>query len=157
MLSHAIRILGGTLLTGRVGKGSRNWIVKYPADEFETTNATNFTVARCARRTFSSEFGYWRDDRQQRGSERVADYNRAYGVDGNFRFGRYTNVNTYLAKTFSPGHRFRRIWRDGSPLLTSTTRGTFAAPITSVQENFNDEMGYFVPRKGIRKYAGYIG
>jgi hypothetical protein len=76
-------------------------------------------------------------------------------VDGNFRFGRYTNINSYIAKTSSPGITSRDLaGRFAASYINDAWnfRGSYAA----VQENFNDEMGY-VPRRGIRKSAGYVG
>ena len=151
--ARAIPILGGTRLTGRVGKGVEIGLLNIQQREFETTNATNFTVARVRKNVFAnSDVGVMIANKEVQNS---SHYNRAYGVDGNFRFGRYTNVNTYIAKTSSPG------------IASQDMAGRFAASYindawnfrgsyTSVQENFNDEMGY-VPRKGIRKYAGYTG
>jgi hypothetical protein len=82
-------------------------------------------------------------------------YNRAYGADGNFRFGRSTNVNSYLAKTSSPGLSSKDLAGRLSASYIDDA-WNFRGSYTFIQENFNDEMGY-VPRKGIRKSSGYAG
>jgi hypothetical protein len=121
--------------------------------EFETINATNFTVGRLRKNILAnSDVGVMITNKEVQGSSR---YNRAYGADANFRFGRYTNVNAYIAKTVSPGVTSKDLAGRLSASYADDV-WSFRASHTAVQENFNDEMGY-VPRKGIRKSAGYAG
>ena len=148
-----IPILGGTRLTGRVGKGVEIGLLNIQQREFETINATNFTVGRLRKNILAnSDIGVMITNKEVQGS---SHYNRAYGADGNFRFGRYTNVNTYIAKTATPGITSKDLaGRFAASYINDAWN--FRGSYTAVQENFNDEMGY-VPRKGIRKSAGYAG
>jgi hypothetical protein len=151
--ARAIPILGGTRLTGRVGKGVEIGLLSIQQREFETTNATKFTVGRLRKNVFAnSDIGVMIANKEVQNS---SHYNRAYGADANFRFGRYTNVNSYIAKTTTPGITSRDMaGRLAGSYINDVWN--FRASYTTVQENFNDEMGY-VPRRGIRKYAGYAG
>jgi len=150
---RVIPILGGTRLTGRVGKGFEIGLLNIQQREFETINATNFTVGRLRKNIMAnSDIGVMITNKEVQGS---SQYNRAYGADANFRFGRYTNVNSYIAKTSTPGTTSRDLaGRIGASYINDVWN--FRASYTAVQENFNDEMGY-VPRRGIRKSAGYAG
>jgi len=151
--ARAIPILGGTRLSGRIGQGLEVGLLNIQQREFETINATNFTVGRLRKNVLAnSDVGVMIVNKEVQGS---SHYNRAYGVDGNFRFGRYTNINSYLAKSDTPGISSRdTAGRIGASYIDDVWN--FRGSYTSVQENFNDEMGY-VPRKGIRKAAGYAG
>src|SRR5262245_41219823 len=148
-----IPILGGTRLTGRIGKGVEIGLLNIQQREFENINATNFTVGRLRKNILAnSDVGVMIANKEVLGS---SHYNRAYGADGNFRFGRYTNVNAYIAKTAAPGVTSKDLAARFAASYTDNV-WSFRSSYTAIQENFNDEMGY-VPRKGIRKSAGYAG
>jgi len=150
---RVIPILGGTRLTGRVGRGVEIGLLNIQQREFETINATNFTVGRVRKNIMAnSDVGLMITNKETEGS---SHYNRAYGADGNFRFGRYTNINSYIAKTSSPGITSRDL-AGRFAVSYADDVWQFRSSYTTVQENFNDEMGY-VPRKGIRKSTGYAG
>jgi len=148
-----IPILGGTRLTGRVGKGIEIGMLNIQQREFESINATNFTVGRLRKNILAnSDIGVMITNKEVQNS---ALYNRAYGADGNFRFGRYTNINSYIAKTATPGITSKDM-AGRLAFSYADDKWSFRTSYTSIQENFNDEMGY-VPRKGVRKSATYGG
>ena len=112
----------------------------------------NFAVARVKRNILAnSDIGVIFVNRQASDGK---DYNRAAGVDGNFRFGQNFTVNGYLAKTFTDGlhgHDLARKvttqWRDN--LVTIQTI------FTEHQENFDPEVG-FTERVGVRTFRSRL-
>jgi hypothetical protein len=88
--------------------------------------------------------------------------NRVVGGDANFRFGPYTNVNAYLARSFTrsastvPAGTDDHHYAGRASFNYQDLKWNFRSSFTNVEQNFNNEMG-FVPRKGIRKFAGYTG
>ena len=95
---RAVPILGGTRLTGRVGK-YRIGFLSIQTDEFEETLSTNFSVARVRRDILlNSDVGGIFINKQA-GSE----HNRTYGVDNHLRFVRYLEVASFFLKTDTPG------------------------------------------------------
>jgi hypothetical protein len=145
-----IPIWGGARLSGQVGN-FRVGLLNMQTKDTHTESANNFAVARIKRNIFAnSDVGAIFVNRQGHGD----DYNRAAGLDGNFRFGQSYTVNGYLAKTFSNDLRGRDVakkitnqWRDN--LLT------IQAIYTDLQENFNPEVG-FTERVGVRSVRSRI-
>jgi hypothetical protein len=143
----AIPILGGTRLTGRIGEGYEIGLLNIQQRGYGDNGATNFTVGRLRKNIFSnSDIGFMITNKEVQDSN---NYNRVVGADANFRIGRYTSINSYIAKAAGPDASSRNLagragfsYRDDSWNLSSH--------YTSIQENFNNEMG-FVPRRGIRK------
>ena len=82
-------------------------------------------------------------------------HNRVVGGDANFRFGQFTNVNAYLAKSISPGVSDHTLAGRAS-INYQDLKWNFRTSLTNVEQNFINEMG-FVPRQGVRKLAGYVG
>jgi hypothetical protein len=144
---EAIPILGGTRLTGRQGRYSLGVLSIQQRDE-DAVPSTNFTAMRVRRDILAnSDIGVMVLNKDEVGSH----YNRVAGVDANFRFGSYLTANTYATRSFSPGAVTRP---SGNPYATragaSYSDRTYqvTAMLTSIGEQFNDEMG-FVPRVGI--------
>lgn len=171
-----VSILGGARLTGRAGKYTLGLLnmqtgafgEKPPEDsldpradtddeedeEDEVTYApsTNFTVARVRRDILrQSDFGGIFINKQ----EVDGSYNRTYGLDTNFNFFRYLDINTYILKSDTPGlededyaGNLQASWRDG---FFEMQGGHLR-----VGDNFNPEVG-FVQREGIHKTSGEFG
>jgi hypothetical protein len=77
-------------------------------------------------------------------------YNRVAGADANLRFGQYTTVSAFLAKSSTPGITSDDM--EGKASLQYTDREWNAQGAYQViQSNFTNDMGY-TPRKGIRRY-----
>jgi hypothetical protein len=146
-----IPIWGGARLSGPVGK-FRLGFLTMQTKETSTEPGNNFAVARVKRNVFAnSDIGAIFVNRQASEGD---DYNRAAGVDGNFRFGQNFTLNGYLAKTFTDELR----GRDLAKKVTSQWRDnliTVQAIVTDQQENFNPEVG-FTERTGVRSIRSRI-
>ena len=146
-----IPIWGGARLSGQVGK-YRLGFLSMQTKETHLGPGNNFAVARVKRNILAnSDIGAIFVNRQ---ASEGGDYNRAAGVDANFRFGQNFTVNGYLAKTFTDGVEDRDLtrkvttqWRDN--LITVQTI------FTELQENFNPEVG-FVERVGVRTFRSRL-
>jgi len=155
---NAIPILGGTRLTGRMGRFEMGFL-NIQQKEFGlpgTSNflrGTNFTVGRLKRNVLgNSDIGVMMVNKEMQDS---AHFNRVVGVDANFRFGQNLSVNSFLAKSFTPsggGHDLAGRFNVGYKDNKWDARGSY----TRIQEQFTNEMG-FVPRLGIGKVVGYAG
>ena len=119
---------------------------------YGNANTTNFTVGRLKHNFMAnSDVGVMVMDKEVKDS---ANFNRVAGADANLRFGQYTTVNAFLAKSSSPGVNSENL--DGRFAFNYTdrkwqTRGTYSI----IQNNFINEMGY-TPRRGIQRYEGEI-
>ncbi|MBI3933643.1 MAG: hypothetical protein HY316_03060, partial [Acidobacteria bacterium] len=147
-----IPILGGTRLTGRVGRfelGALNIQQRKQGG----SAATNFTVARL-RYNFltNSDIGVMLNNKEELDS---AHFNRAVGVDANLRFGQSLSVYSYLAKTFSSNGGSHDL-AGRVAVLYVTSVWTVRQSYVNIEQDFNNEMGY-VPRLGMRSYAGFLG
>jgi hypothetical protein len=147
-----VPILGGGRLTGRAGKYTLGLLSMQTADFDEENPSTNFTVARVRRDILrQSDIGGIFVNKQ----EVDGSYNRTYGVDSNFNFFRYLDINTYLLKTETPdlsgedsAGNVQASWEDGFFEMR--------AEHLRIGENFNPEVG-FVRREGIHKSSGEFG
>ncbi|MEZ4415921.1 MAG: DUF5916 domain-containing protein [Gemmatimonadota bacterium] len=140
-------IAGGARLTGRIGNFDVG-LLNMQTRTDTLAPAENFSVLRLRRNLFtSSDIGFMFVNRQQTaaGSD---DYNRAFGVDGNFRFGS-TLVNSYFAFTDDPdatgqntAGKVEVAWRN--PLWDLSAFGK------TVGDGFEPDLG-FVARRGFRQ------
>ncbi len=148
-------IAAGGRLTGQAGifdVGLLN--VQTRADR--DVPAENFAVVRLKGDVVgNSDVGVIFVNRQGTSSEVSGDYNRAFGVDGNFRLLRNMVVNSYLAATDDPdvsGNRyagmFQVAWRD--PVWDVSTL------VKHVGDGFDPEVG-FVDRRGVRQLYATVG
>ena len=147
-----IPIIGGAKLTGRVGAYTLG-IINMQTDSFEGAPGSNNGVFRIKRDLFDrSSVGAIFTNRQ---SGEGRDYNRVYGIDGNFTFAENLDIQAFLAKSETPAlpgddwSAFGRILWDSDFLL-------LAAEHLLVQRNFNAELG-FVPRRDQRKTSLQAG
>lgn len=140
-----IPIWGGARLSGRIGKYSLGLLSMQTKDTRDHPG-NNFVVARLRRNILTnSDFGALFVSRRASAGK---DFNRTFGVDGNFRFWQNLTVNSYLAKTQTDGlrghNRAEKIsteWRDN--------RLRFQLMYSGVGENFHPEVG-FTQRRGVR-------
>jgi hypothetical protein len=110
--------------------------------KFESSPATNFTVARVRRNILAnSDIGIMMTNKEESGPH----YNRVVGADANFRFGQAFSVNGYLAKSFSPiaGKDTKNLAYNAGLNYEDETYSVNVS-YTSIPENFTNEMG-FVP------------
>jgi hypothetical protein len=149
-----IPIAGGTRLTGRMGRysiGALNIQQRHDG----ASQATNVTALRLRRDVFAnSDVGIELLNKEAAGGH----YNRVIGADGNFRFFRNLNVNTFVAKTLSPAAVVGGVGEDTAVHASTTWRDQIwdlKATFITIGDRFNDELG-FVPRTGIRKGEAQI-
>ena len=149
---ETVPIDGGGRLTGKAGPFSVGLLnVQTGAVPTAGVEATNFTVVRIKRDVLrrSSIGGIF----TRRSVSAEGDgANAVYGVDGVFSFYDDLNVNTYVARTRTPGMR-----GDDTSYRTELhyagDRWGFTADRLSVGANFNPEIG-FVRRDDFRRSYG---
>lgn len=102
---RAVPILGGGRLTGRAGNYSIGVVnIQTKEDDASGQPSTNFAVVRLRRDILRrSNIGVIAVNRSAYGLRRQG--NQAFGVDGLFSFFQNLNINTYLARTHTPGLR----------------------------------------------------
>ncbi len=143
-----VPILLGARLSGTAGR-YRLGVLSMQTDEVQETPSTNFSVARIRRELFlNSDIGALFVNKQVSGG----DFNRTFGVDANFTFYRYLDINSFVLKTDTSGITgqdasgdVRVGWND--------QLFDISGEYLSIQDNFNPEVG-FSPRTGIRKSTG---
>ena len=88
-----------------MGKGVEIGLLNIQQREFETTNATNFTVGRLRKNVFAnSDVGVMIANKEVQDS---SHYNRAYGADANFRFGPLYERQHVHREDFITGHHIK--------------------------------------------------
>jgi len=150
-----IPLLGGIKITGKEGSYSVG-LLNMTADRTSYTNdddelvivpRTNFSVVRLRKDVFgNSTIGLIGLDKS---SLDDGAYNRNIGFDATLYLNPNTQVNGFLAKTFSPDTR----GEDAAgyvDLYYNDDFWTLLASHNTIQDNFNPEMGFF-PRTGIRR------
>ena len=168
-----VPILAGARLTGRAGPYSLGFLNMQTADygqkppqdsldpraeideddeEEEYSPSTNFTVARVRRDILkqSDIGGVFVNKHEVDGG-----YNRTFGLDTNFNFFSFLDINSYVVKTETPD----LIGEDVAGNLEGNWNDGFfqaRAAYKVIGENFNPEVG-FAPRTGIRKSDGQFG
>jgi hypothetical protein len=86
-------------------------------------------------------------------------YNRAFGLDANFRFLGDLRINTAVAKTDSPATKIPGTgddWYTKSGISFRDRVWDVRALFQTIGGRFNDEMG-FVPRTGVNNTELYVG
>lgn len=148
-------IAAGGRLTGRIGDfdvGLLNVQTMLDGD----SPAENFSVLRMKKDVGgTSDVGVIFVNRQGTSFGSTGDYNRSFGVDGNFQLLNNMVVNSYFAVTDEPdavgdskAAMFQVAWRD--PLWDVSTL------VKHVGDGFNPEVG-FVDRRGVRQLYATVG
>jgi hypothetical protein len=138
---------GGVRLTGRAGKFGLG-LMTMQSDGVDGAYGNNYTVLRARRDILkSSDVGAIVLSRQASGGR--DDLNRVVGVDANFRFFKSFSVNTFAARSDTPGVTTNQSsakasvgWEDSLKRLQ--------ASIMTVGEGFRDDMG-FIRRTGVTR------
>lgn len=150
--SQIVPINVGARLTGKIGNfdiGALN--ISTDANQFSNIESTGFSVLRVKRDIFKrSSIGAIFTDRSEslvgNGSSQL------YGVDGAFHFWDDFSIDTYLAKTDSPGLQDK----DKSYMANFAYDGDrygLSSGYVVVEDNFNPEIG-FVRRDNFKQYVG---
>jgi hypothetical protein len=143
-----IDILAGFKLAGQL-KGLDLGFINAQTDDFlemtdrNFTPGSNFTVARVRKKLLSrSVVGAMFTNRQ---SSLDNDYNRTFGVDGNFVFFENLHLESFFAGSQTPGLEENDWMARPLGISWETDLLSAGAEHTIVGRNFNAEMG-FVPR-----------
>lgn len=140
-----IPIIGGARLSGKTGRNTLA-VMNVQTDKVTGREGENFLVARYSRDFLRrSKVGGLVINKESMNGER---FNRTFATDVTFAPLRNFTVNSFLAKTSSPGvadgqmgFHTQAVWQD--------PRWNVFGEYTDIQDNFNAEVG-FVPRRGIR-------
>ncbi len=147
-----IPIIAGAKFTGRVGPYSLGFI-NMQTDTTLGVQGSNFGVYRVKRDVLErSSVGAMFTNRQ---SSLDGDYNRVFGVDGNFVFADNLNLQGFVAKTETPDLP-QDDWSAFGRVLWESDFLKAGAEYLLVQRNFNPEIG-FVPRRDQRKTTLQLG
>ena len=146
---RTVPILGGARLTGKVGRYTIGLIDIQTDDAVDAgALATNFSVLRLKRDIFRrSAVGVLFTGRSQ--STLVDGSNRTYGLDATFAFYDNLRINTYVAKTETPGLAAQDLSYRGQVDYAGDRYGLELERLV-IEENFNPEVG-FVRRPDMRK------
>lgn len=146
----------GARVSGKMGERTNVGFLYMTSDAVKDVAPGNaFTVARVNRELGErSSIGGIFVERNGDGSYLIpgsGDKNRTYGLDGRIAIGEFTQVNTWLSKTETPG-------LDSDDFAYSVT-GNYDSPewshgieYTEVQANFNPEVGFLL-RTEYHKFA----
>ena len=140
-------LYGGARLTGRAGAFGLGFMTMQ-SEEVDDRPGNNYTVARVRRDILkSSDVGAIFLSSQPAGTS--DDFNRVAGVDANFRFFKSFSINSFAARSDSPGVTTNQDagkiaigWEDSLKRL--------GASIMKIGEGFKDDMG-FVRRTGVTR------
>jgi hypothetical protein len=146
-----IPIIGGGRLAGKTGAHSIA-VLDIQTDQMFAKPGDNFFVSRYSRDIFKrSRVGALFINKDSAGSEH---YNRTLGVDANLALSKNVQVNSFLAKTDTPGLDGRDMAFYGR-IAYRDPQWNLWLNYLSVEDNFNAEAG-FVQRTGIRTTKGYF-
>ena len=149
---NLIPIIAGAKFTGRVGPYTLG-VINMQTDTDRAIQGSNFGVFRVKRDLLErSSIGAMFTNRQ---SSQEEDYNRVFGIDGNFVFADNLNIQAFLAKTETPALR-QDDWAGFGRVLWNSDSLLLGAEYLVVQRNFNPEIG-FVPRRDQRKTTLQFG
>src|SRR5262245_26769184 len=149
--NEAVPILGGTRLTGRTGPFEIG-LLNMQQRGLGSSLPANFTVGRLKQNIMAnSDVGVMYMDKEVKDSPY---YNRVAGADANLRFGQYTTVTGFVAKSSTPGISSDDMEGKGSFQYTDRAWNAQAS-YQVIQDNFTNDMGY-TPRKGIRRYNSNV-
>ena len=140
-------LYGGARLTGRAGAFGVG-AMTMQSQEDQGREGNNYTVARVRRDVLkSSDVGAIFLSRQPAGNS--SDFNRVAGIDANFRFFKSFSINSFAARSDTPGVTTNQDagkiaigWEDSLKRL--------GASIMKIGEGFKDDMG-FVRRVGVTR------
>jgi hypothetical protein len=144
-----IPIIGGGRVSGQINRYDVGFLAM-KTDSLGSTPSNNYVVGRVKRNLLrNSWIGTLVTSRD---STRPGDYNRVYGADAHFQLMQKLEFDSYLLRSETPGKdgrnqaaKFQTAWRDEELNI--------AAEYTSVQLNFNPEVG-FVRRRANTNYSG---
>jgi hypothetical protein len=149
---QVIPIIGGARLAGKTGRHNIG-ILDIQTDRAFNRPGDNFLVARYGADVLKrSRVGAIFINKETLGGE--AHYNRTMGADANLVLGRNLQVNSYLAKTETPGLNGKDMAFFGRVAYRDPAWNVWLNYL-DVQDNFNAEVG-FVQRRGVKTTKAYL-
>jgi Domain of unknown function (DUF5916) len=147
-----VPIIGGARLTGRAGRYSLGLLNIQTGDEpLARAQSTNFSVVRLRRDILRrSNVGALLTHRTRGLSG--GGSNTLAGVDALFTFFEFLNINSFMAKTDTPGSRGNDLSYQVNANYGADRYGLELEHLTA-QPNFNPEMGFLRRRDFCRNYA----
>jgi hypothetical protein len=124
-------------------------------DSLETNNIpeSNYSVLRVKRNIFSRSYiGGFFLNREKGGSE---DFNRVYGLDGNFIFLRYLTLSGLWGKSAELQEKDQN-WITNSTVRWEDDFWVASGEFVAIEPNFRDDLG-FIPRKNMRRVTPTFG
>jgi Domain of unknown function (DUF5916) len=151
---RAVPIVGGGRLTGRAGAYQLGIVnIQTKNDRLSGQPSTNFSVVRVRRDILRrSNIGVLAVNRSANGSRRSG--NQTFGVDGVFSFFQHLNINSFVARTNTPGlgdnpNSYR------VQLEYNADRYGLVLENMMIGKDFNPEVGY-VRRTDIRRNIAQV-
>jgi hypothetical protein len=147
-----IPIVGGVRLAGKAG-GHNIGLLNIQTDSAFGKPDENFLVGRYSRDVLRrSRIGAIVINKEAAGGS--SRFNRTLGADANLALGRHVQVNSFLAKTSTPGLNGKDVAFFGRVAYRSPM-WNLSLNYLDVQDNFNAEVG-FVQRQGVRTTKAYF-
>ena len=147
-----IPIVGGARLAGKTGRHNVG-ILDIQTDSAFGRPGDNFLVARYGSDVLKrSRVGALFINKETMGGD--AHYNRVVGADANLVLGKNLQVNSFVAKTDTPGLSGRDMAFFGRIAYRDPAWNVWLNYL-DVQDNFNDEVG-FVQRRGVKTTKVYF-
>ena len=144
----------GGRLTGRLGKFTLG-VLNIQTDESPEAVATNFSVVRVRRDVLRrSSIGALFTGRSVSASTSGTGSAETYGVDGLFSFYDNLNINTYWAKTTTPGLREDDLSYRGQLDYNGDRHGVQLEHLV-VGDHFNPEVGFLLRDDFERTFGSY--
>jgi hypothetical protein len=157
-------ILAGARMTGRIGEQWEVGLINMQTrsvlgpEDGASFDAENFSVARVKRHlSGGSNIGAMFVNRQSTGlSGRPAEFNRAYGIDGNFNVLPTLVVSAYAARTdeSTPSGDDKNVAMVQAAWRSAVFNSSFL--FKHVGDGFNPGTG-FIDRTAVRRYYGTVG
>jgi hypothetical protein len=149
---QVIPIIGGARLAGKTGRHNIG-ILDIQTDRAFNRPGDNFLVARYGADVLKrSRVGGIFINKETLGGE--SHYNRTMGADANLVLGRNLQVNSYVAKTETPGLNGKDMAFFGRVAYRDPSWNVWLNYL-DVQDNFHDEVG-FVQRTGVKTTKAYF-
>jgi Domain of unknown function (DUF5916)/Carbohydrate family 9 binding domain-like len=147
-----IPIVGGARLAGKAGRHNVG-VLDIQTDSAFGRPGDNFLVARYGSDVLKrSRVGALFINKETMGGD--AHYNRVVGADANLVLGKNLQVNSFVAKTDTPGLSGRDMAFFGRIAYRDPAWNVWLNYL-DVQDNFNDEVG-FVQRRGVKTTKVYF-
>ena len=147
-----IPIVGGGRLAGKAGRHNIG-VLDIQTDSAFGRPGDNFLVARYGSDVLKrSRVGALFINKETMGGD--AHYNRVVGADANLVLGKNLQVNSFVAKTDTPGLSGRDMAFFGRIAYRDPAWNVWLNYL-DVQDNFNDEVG-FVQRRGVKTTKVYF-